>query len=180
MNHCTYHVTENNMLIILCPIYREWLRKMHWYLWLELCSRINRLSLLFSSPKSKYAQRKLIPCDCREPDTGRIRRETRVLSIATLSQDELRGYNRITWRICEEGGRRPISSFGCSLSCKRQIVKSSLSFLFHVHGERKQDFTIDLTPFDLLPFSPSFVCNNTAIRVLHAEDRIRPISSSRL
>jgi len=49
MNHCTYHVAENNMLIILCPIYREWLRKMHWYLWLELCSRINRLSLLFSS-----------------------------------------------------------------------------------------------------------------------------------
>jgi len=51
----------------------------------------------------------------REPDTGRIRRETRgIIDRDSLARRAKRGYNRITWRICEKGGRRPIRSFGCS------------------------------------------------------------------
>lgn len=117
----------------------------------------------------------------------------------TLSQGERRGYNRITWRICEKGGRDRFKVSGVPLSRLRRQTQPRESREERPFPSPSLTLSLSLPPSSSPPCRqqrarerereteglyhrfnplrpPSFLCYSRAItrpcRVFHSEDRI--------
>lgn len=132
-------------------------------------------------PSSKYAQRKLIPWDCenRIPAGSDAKRGyyRSWLSRRTSCADIIELPGEFARRVA--GDRFQVSDV-LFLGCDRTKSSRAASY-FSLPSTRevreKARFYHRFNPLrPATSFSLSFACNNTAIQVLHAEDRIEPVS----